>query len=35
MKNKVLITVFTPTYNRKHLLKRVYDSLVKQGNFSM
>lgn len=35
MKNKVLITVFTPTYNRKHLLKRVYDSLVKQGNFSL
>lgn len=26
----MLITVFTPTYNRAHLLKRLYDSLRKQ-----
>jgi len=27
-----MITVFTPTYNRKELLKRCYDSLLKQTN---
>lgn len=26
----MLITVFTPTYNRAHLLQRLYDSLCKQ-----
>ena len=26
----MLITVFTPTYNRAHLLPRLYDSLCKQ-----
>lgn len=26
----VLITVFTPTYNRKHTLDRLYDSLINQ-----
>ena len=26
----MLITVFTPTYNRAHLLQRVYESLRKQ-----
>lgn len=26
----MLITVFTPTYNRAHLLKRVYESLLQQ-----
>ena len=27
-----MITVFTPTYNRSHLLPRLYDSLCKQTN---
>lgn len=27
------ITVFTPTYNRAHLLQRVYNSLILQNNF--
>ena len=27
----MLITVFTPTYNREHLLPRLYESLCKQG----
>lgn len=27
-----LITIFTPTYNRGHLLNRLYQSLYKQGN---
>jgi glycosyltransferase involved in cell wall biosynthesis len=26
----MMITVFTPTYNRAHLLHDIYDSLVKQ-----
>ena len=26
----MLITVFTPTYNRAHLLPRLYESLCKQ-----
>lgn len=26
----MIITVFTPTYNRAHLLPRLYESLVKQ-----
>ena len=30
MDGKKKLTVFTPTYNRAHLLKRVYDSLVWQ-----
>ena len=25
-----LVTIFTPTYNRAHLLPRLYDSLKKQ-----
>ncbi|WP_140487694.1 glycosyltransferase family 2 protein [Flavobacterium sp. GSA192] len=28
----MFITIFTPTYNRADLLKRVYDSLLLQGN---
>lgn len=28
-----MITVFTPTYNRAHLLPRLYDSLCKQTSF--
>lgn len=30
--NRKVITVFTPTYNRAKLLRRVYDSLVRQTN---
>lgn len=30
--NRKVITVFTPTYNRARLLRRVYDSLVRQTN---
>jgi glycosyltransferase involved in cell wall biosynthesis len=30
MNNKILFTVFTPTFNRKELLPRVYNSLKKQ-----
>ena len=30
MDNKLFLTVFTPTYNRKHTLHRVYDSICKQ-----
>ncbi len=30
MKNKLFLTVFTPTYNRKHTLHRVYKSICKQ-----
>jgi len=29
------ITVFTPTYNRAHTLKRLYDSLVSQDTSSI
>ena len=32
MDGKKKLTVFTPTYNRAHLLKRVYDSLTKQNS---
>ena len=31
--NHVLLTVFTPTYNRAHTLPRTYDSLKKQDCF--
>ena len=27
-----MITVFTPSYNRKNELKKLYDSLLKQDN---
>ena len=30
MRNSPLITIYTPTYNRKNLLPRLYDSLCKQ-----
>lgn len=30
--NQKVITVFTPTYNRAKLIRRVYDSLVRQTN---
>lgn len=30
--SKIFCTVMTPTYNRGHLLKRLYDSLVNQTN---
>ena len=30
----MIITVFTPTYNRSNLLNRVYESLLSQTNFS-
>lgn len=30
MQDKIFCTVFTPTYNRKELLKRLYNSLCKQ-----
>lgn len=30
--DKVFCTIFTPTYNRKELLKRVYESLIIQTN---
>lgn len=30
MKNRLFLTVFTPTYNRKHTLYRVYESICKQ-----
>ena len=30
MKNEYIFTVFTPTYNRAHLIHRVYESLEKQ-----
>lgn len=30
MNNNVFCTIFTPTYNRKHLIKKLYDSLCKQ-----
>lgn len=29
-----IITIFTPTYNRAHLLERLYLSLIKQTNHS-
>ncbi|WP_291073123.1 glycosyltransferase family 2 protein [Empedobacter sp. UBA5987] len=29
---KILVSIFTPTYNRAELLSRLYDSLVKQTN---
>lgn len=29
-----IITIITPTYNRKHTLSRLHDSLVQQTNFS-
>lgn len=29
----MLITVFTPTYNRANLISRVYDSLISQSNY--
>lgn len=31
---KELVTVFTPLYNRKHLLPRLYDSLTRQTDLS-
>ncbi len=34
MDRTIKITVFTPTYNRSRLLKRVYESLLQQTNFS-
>lgn len=33
MGDKTALTVFTPTYNRKELLKRLYDSLLDQTDF--
>lgn len=32
LKNETIITVFTPTYNRAHCLRRCYESLKKQKN---
>lgn len=32
-KGKVPLTVFTPTYNRAHTLRRLYDSLARQSCF--
>lgn len=32
MNNAELITIFTPSYNRAHLLKRLYDSLLQQSH---
>ncbi len=34
MKNKCFCSVCTPTYNRKYLLKRLYDSLLSQTNYN-
>ena len=31
--NNIIVTVFTPTYNRVELLKRLYKSLIKQTNY--
>ena len=28
-----VLTIFTATYNRGHLIKRVYDSLMRQSNY--
>ena len=27
-----MITILTPTYNRKYIIKKAYDSLIKQTN---
>ena len=29
-----LLTIFTPTYNRARLLKRLYDSLCSQSSYN-
>ncbi len=31
-RNEIILTIFTPTYNRAHLLTRCYESLQKQSN---
>lgn len=33
MTNQPLLTVFTPTYNRVHLIHRIYQSLLEQSNY--
>ena len=30
VKNEILLTIFTPAYNRAHTISRTYNSLVKQ-----
>lgn len=34
LKNAPLITVFTATYNRGHLIQRIYQSLLRQKEFN-
>ena len=34
MNEEILVSVITPTYNRAHLLPRLYESLCKQNKFS-
>ena len=33
MENNRLITILTPTYNRAHLLNKLYMSLLNQTNY--